>query len=115
MPRDVSLSDSKCWNGGKKWVKRDAQNFVASYVASTLWLSAWHYIFEISYADRYYLDEQIAFEACLNSFWFVTYEFSKFVFAHRISPVTFFNKTLEHDLTYFNLSNFYQIWHTASL
>ena len=20
MPRDVSLSDSKCWNGGKKWV-----------------------------------------------------------------------------------------------
>ena len=22
MPRDVSLSDSKCWNGGQKWVKR---------------------------------------------------------------------------------------------
>ena len=21
MPRDVSLSDSKCWNGGQKWVK----------------------------------------------------------------------------------------------
>merc|ERR1719154_122471 len=21
MPRDVSLSDSKCWNGGGKWVK----------------------------------------------------------------------------------------------
>ena len=20
MPRDVSLSDSKCWNGGQKWV-----------------------------------------------------------------------------------------------
>ena len=20
MPRDISLSDSKCWNGGKKWV-----------------------------------------------------------------------------------------------
>ena len=23
MPRDVSLSDSKCWNGGHEWVKRD--------------------------------------------------------------------------------------------
>ena len=21
MPRDVSLSDSKCWNGGHEWVK----------------------------------------------------------------------------------------------
>ena len=21
MPRDVSLSDSKCWNGGDEWVK----------------------------------------------------------------------------------------------
>ena len=21
MPRDVSLSDSKCWNSGNKWVK----------------------------------------------------------------------------------------------
>ena len=21
MPRDVCLSDSKCWNGGQKWVK----------------------------------------------------------------------------------------------
>ena len=23
MPRDVSLSDSKCWNGGQKLVKKD--------------------------------------------------------------------------------------------
>ena len=23
MPRDVSLSDSKCWNGGHEWVKAD--------------------------------------------------------------------------------------------
>ena len=23
MPRDVSLSDSKCWNGGHEWVKTD--------------------------------------------------------------------------------------------
>ena len=22
MPRDVGLSDSKCWNGGHEWVKR---------------------------------------------------------------------------------------------
>ena len=22
MPRDVSLSDSKCWNGGHEWVNR---------------------------------------------------------------------------------------------
>ena len=22
IPRDVSLSDSKCWNGGHEWVKR---------------------------------------------------------------------------------------------
>ena len=22
MPRDVSLSDSKCWNGGQKWVNQ---------------------------------------------------------------------------------------------
>jgi len=21
MPRDISLSDSKCWNGGHEWVK----------------------------------------------------------------------------------------------
>ena len=26
MPRDVSLSDSKCWNGGQKWVKFDNKN-----------------------------------------------------------------------------------------
>ena len=26
MPRDVSLSDSKCWNGGHEWVKRDLNN-----------------------------------------------------------------------------------------
>ena len=25
IPRDVSLSDSKCWNGGQKWVKEDIQ------------------------------------------------------------------------------------------
>ena len=24
MPRDVSLSDSKCWNGGQKWVESKA-------------------------------------------------------------------------------------------
>ena len=24
MPRDVSLSDSKCWNGGHEWVKKSA-------------------------------------------------------------------------------------------
>ena len=23
MPRDVSLSDSKCWNGGQKWVNKE--------------------------------------------------------------------------------------------
>ena len=23
MPRDVSLSESKCWNGGHEWVKLD--------------------------------------------------------------------------------------------
>ena len=23
MPRDVSLSDNKCWNGGQRWVKND--------------------------------------------------------------------------------------------
>ena len=29
MPRDVSLSDSKCWNGGHEWVKmtRDDPKF----------------------------------------------------------------------------------------
>ena len=24
MPRDVSLSDSKCWNGGQKWVNGES-------------------------------------------------------------------------------------------
>ena len=28
MPRDVSLSDSKCWNGGQKWVK-----FICGFIA----------------------------------------------------------------------------------
>ena len=26
MPRDVSLSDSKCWNGGYEWVNPDVSN-----------------------------------------------------------------------------------------
>ena len=28
MPRDVSLSDSKCWNDGQKWVKVDGSGRV---------------------------------------------------------------------------------------
>ena len=26
MPRDVSLSESKCWNGGHEWVKQGAHS-----------------------------------------------------------------------------------------
>ena len=28
MPRDVSLSDSKCWNGGHEWVEEKIQSKV---------------------------------------------------------------------------------------
>ena len=31
MPRDVSLSDSKCWNGGHEWINtglEDVQEFL---------------------------------------------------------------------------------------
>ena len=36
------------------------------------------------------------------------------VFVRRIR-LSFFNKTLVHDLTYFHLSDLYQIWHTDAL
>ena len=31
MPRDVSLSDSKCWNSGQKWVKHHLVPGVGAY------------------------------------------------------------------------------------
>ena len=31
MPRDVSLSDSKCWNGGHEWVK-EKSHVVEAYL-----------------------------------------------------------------------------------
>ena len=35
MPRDVSLSDSKCWNGGHEWVKHLSQVHVVGGLVET--------------------------------------------------------------------------------
>ena len=42
MPRDVSLSDSKCWNGGHEWVKNLdlLQMLVAAEKAHVDWNTA---------------------------------------------------------------------------
>ena len=32
MPRDVSLSDSICWNGGHKWVNRNLTTIFKLYL-----------------------------------------------------------------------------------
>ena len=38
MPRDVSLSDSKCWNGGQKWVTNTfSVRLIFLWDASTSW------------------------------------------------------------------------------
>ena len=44
MPRDISLSDSKCWKGGQKWVKcglpaaaKNARNEIKSGRKSLTW------------------------------------------------------------------------------
>ena len=34
MPRDVRLSDSKCWNGGQKWVNKFSAQIIRSTVNS---------------------------------------------------------------------------------
>ena len=34
MPRDISFSDSKCWNGGHEWVKC-SETYAQSYILSS--------------------------------------------------------------------------------
>ena len=84
------------------FITRDGQNVVASFCTSTFWLLPWQHVFEISYTYRYYLDERTAVWACRNSFWFGNYVLSKFAdFTRRISLLSFFNKTLVCDFSYF--------------
>ena len=41
------------------YITRDDQNVVASFFIHIFWLPAWQHIFEISYTDRYYVNERI--------------------------------------------------------
>ena len=38
MPTDVSLSDSKCWNGGQKWVKDVLRDIWIKSTLNTFWI-----------------------------------------------------------------------------
>ena len=46
---------------------------------------------------------------------FGTYEFSKFAIFTRIIHLLYSTQNLVHGLTYFHLSDLYEIWHTAFL
>ena len=39
MPRDVSLSDSKCWNGGHEWVNPFSHTKLSQWAISANFLS----------------------------------------------------------------------------
>ena len=43
---------------GLHYITRGGENVVASLFTSPFWLSAWQYILEVSYTDRYYLDSR---------------------------------------------------------
>ena len=40
MPRDISLSDSKCWNGGHEWVNKSPPDLCAAVDAHDAALEA---------------------------------------------------------------------------
>ena len=73
MPRDASLSDSKCWNGGHEWVKSKQRAFRVHFII--LWKDLINSSSSIQFIEGYgpfgHMNQNFYVNVCIITFRFV--------------------------------------------